>query len=105
MRGVAAGYPAFDKRSGKTIDLQDRSNACGAEHQQPVFFAAESRPLFGLATATGANELAELELYLSDRTAGMPDEPPAVTTIADRALRHRGQKLIFRVRASRPYAG
>ena len=78
MRGVATGYPAFDKRSGKTIDLQDRSNACGAEHQQPVFFAAESRPLFGLATATGANELVELELYLSDRTAGMPVETPVI---------------------------
>ncbi|PJI40222.1 MAG: hypothetical protein CTR53_11150 [Ferrovibrio sp.] len=104
MRGVAAGYPAFDKRSGKTIDLQDRSNACGVEHQQPVF-AAESRLLLGLAALTGADELVALELYLSDRTAGMPAEPPAVTTIADRALRHRGQKLIFRVRASRPYAG
>lgn len=33
MRGVAAGYPAFDERTGKAIDLQQRINACRTQHQ------------------------------------------------------------------------
>lgn len=53
MRGVAARYPAFDERSGKAIDLQQRINACRAQHQQQPAFAAESRPLLGMAAYLG----------------------------------------------------
>lgn len=53
MRGVAAGYPAFDERSGKAMDLQGRINACRVQHQQQPAFAAESRPLLGLTAWLG----------------------------------------------------
>jgi sulfur-oxidizing protein SoxA len=79
MRGVAARYPAFDERSGKPIDLQQRINACRMQHQQQPAFAAESRPLLGLAA------------YLGLQSRGLPVQAPDDPRLAP-ALQ-RGEKL------------
>jgi sulfur-oxidizing protein SoxA len=79
MRGVAAGYPAFDERSGKAIDLQGRINACRVTHQQQPALAAESRPLLGLAA------------YLGLQSRGLPVQAPDDPRLA-LALR-KGEKL------------
>lgn len=64
MHGMAPRYPAFDERRGKTIDLQQRINACRTQHQQQPAFDAESRPLLGLAA------------YLGLQSRGLPVAPP-----------------------------
>lgn len=79
MRGVAARYPAFDERSGKAIDLQQRINDCRMQHQQQPAFDAESRPLLGLAA------------YLGLQSRGLPVAPPGDPRLAP-ALQ-RGEKL------------
>jgi len=79
MRGMAARYPAFDERSGKAIDLQQRINACRMRHQQQPALEAESRPLLGLAA------------YLGLQSRGLrvapPDDPRLVPAL------ERGEKL------------
>jgi sulfur-oxidizing protein SoxA len=79
MRGVAAGYPAFDERSGKAIDLQGRINACRTQHQQQPALEAESRPLLGLAA------------YLGLQSRGLPVQAPDDPRLAP-ALR-KGETL------------
>ena len=79
MRGVAAGYPAFDARSGKAIDLAGRINACRAQHQHQPAFAPESRPLLGLAA------------YLGLQSRGLPVSPPDDPRLAPSL--QRGEKL------------
>jgi sulfur-oxidizing protein SoxA len=48
MKGVAARYPAFDKRLGRPVDLEQRINLCRAEHQQATPLAYESHDLLAL---------------------------------------------------------
>lgn len=79
MRGVAARYPAFNERSGKAMDLQGRINACRARHQKQPAFAAESRPLLGLAA------------YLGLQSRGLPLQPPDDPRL--QSARQRGEKL------------
>lgn len=79
MRGVAARYPAFDERSGKAIDLQGRINACRVQHQQQPDFAAESRPLLGLAA------------YLGLQSRGLAVTPPDDPRLLP--ARQRGEAL------------
>jgi sulfur-oxidizing protein SoxA len=49
MRGVAARYPAFDKESGRPVDLEQRINLERTRHQQAEPLAFESRDLLALA--------------------------------------------------------
>jgi sulfur-oxidizing protein SoxA len=79
MRGVAAGYPAFDARGGKAIDLQGRINACRVQHQQQPAFEPESRLLLGLAA------------YLGLQSRGLPVSPPADPRL--QPTRQRGEAL------------
>lgn len=79
MRGVAARYPAFDERSGKPIDLQGRINACRVQHQQQPAFAAESRPLLGLAA------------WLGLQSRGLPLQSPNDPRL--NPARERGEQL------------
>jgi sulfur-oxidizing protein SoxA len=79
MRGVAARYPAFDDRAGKPVDLQQRINACRERHQQQPGFAAESRPLLGLAA------------YIGLQSRGLPAAPAADARLD--AARARGEAL------------
>jgi sulfur-oxidizing protein SoxA len=48
MKGVAARYPAFDKASGRPVDLEQRINSCRSDHQQAKPLAFESRELLAL---------------------------------------------------------
>src|SRR6202023_524360 len=48
MKGVAARYPAFDKRLGRPVDLEQRINLCRAEHQQATPLAYEGHDLLAL---------------------------------------------------------
>ena len=62
MKGVAARYPAFDAAQQRPIDLEQRINACRAEHQQAPPLARESR------------ELLALTAYVARQSRGMPIE-------------------------------
>jgi L-cysteine S-thiosulfotransferase len=64
MRGVAARYPAFDARSGKPIDLEDRINIERIEHQQAPPLRIES------------DELLALSAYVARQSRGQPIAPP-----------------------------
>lgn len=48
MKGVAARYPAFDKRLGRPVDLEQRINLCRAEHQQATPIPYENHDLLAL---------------------------------------------------------
>ena len=48
MSGVAARYPAFDDRSSRPIDLEQRINLCRSDHQHTTPLAFESRELLAL---------------------------------------------------------
>jgi L-cysteine S-thiosulfotransferase len=48
MKGVAARYPAFDKETGRPIDLEQRINSCRTNQQQATPLPFESRELLAL---------------------------------------------------------
>src|SRR5437763_14521815 len=48
MKGVAARYPAFDKATGRPVDLEQRINSCRTNHQQATPIPFESRELLAL---------------------------------------------------------
>jgi sulfur-oxidizing protein SoxA len=64
MRGVAAGYPAWDAETAAPIDLAGRIQACRRRHQGAEPYADESRELLGLAT------------YVAAQSAGLPITVP-----------------------------
>jgi len=70
MKGVAARYPAFDAKSDRPIDLEQRINRCRSEHQAATAFAWESK------------ELLALTAYVARQSRGM-----AIETGADARLR------------------
>lgn len=53
MRGVTAKYPAFDEKSKRPVDIEQRINLCRSRHQQATPFAEESRELNALAALIG----------------------------------------------------
>ena len=53
MKGVAARYPAFDKRVGRPVDLEERINVCRAEQQNATPLPFESREMLALAAFVG----------------------------------------------------
>jgi sulfur-oxidizing protein SoxA len=48
MKSVAARYPAFDKATGRPVDLEKRINLCRARNQQAAPLSYESRELLAL---------------------------------------------------------
>jgi L-cysteine S-thiosulfotransferase len=48
MKGVAARYPAFDKSSGRPVNLEQRINLCRRQQQQATPLPYESRDLLAL---------------------------------------------------------
>lgn len=60
LRGVAARYPALDRRSGQLLNLEDRIRQCRQVHQQAAPLAFES------------DDLLALSLYVSQASAGLP---------------------------------
>jgi sulfur-oxidizing protein SoxA len=68
MKGVAASYPAFDKKLEKPVDLEGRINLCRADHQKAKPFAFESR------------ELLALSAFVARQSHGMPIQSSAAAT-------------------------
>jgi sulfur-oxidizing protein SoxA len=60
MRGVAARYPAFDRASGRVLDLEARIDACRVRHQGAKPLERES------------DELLALTAYVAMQSRGMP---------------------------------
>jgi sulfur-oxidizing protein SoxA len=53
MRGVAARYPAYDEKSDRPVDLEQRINLCRTRHQEATPLDDESRELNALAALVG----------------------------------------------------
>jgi L-cysteine S-thiosulfotransferase len=64
MKGVAARYPAFDAKSGKPVDLEERINLERTEHQKAAPLRLES------------DELLALTAYVARQSRGEPIAPP-----------------------------
>jgi sulfur-oxidizing protein SoxA len=60
MKGVSARYPAFDAKSGRVINIEQRINQCRVQHQQAAPFVYESR------------ELLSLTAYVAYQSRGIP---------------------------------
>ena len=68
MKGVAARYPAFDRKLGRPIDLEGRINACRTSHQRVEPLAFESKELLSL-TAYVARQSRGLPINVADDAA------------------------------------
>jgi L-cysteine S-thiosulfotransferase len=86
MKGVAARYPAFDKASGRPIDLEQRINSCRSNHQKATALAFESRDLLALTS------------FVARQSRGMPVEAsddarvtPFVAKGRERFMQRQGQ--------------
>ncbi|WP_232629447.1 sulfur oxidation c-type cytochrome SoxA [Methylobacterium sp. Leaf118] len=64
MRGVAARYPAWDEKTARPIDLQDRIRACRRAHQGADPLAYESPDLLALTA------------FVAAQSRGLPIAPP-----------------------------
>ena len=65
MAGIAARYPAFDRESGKPVNLEQRINLERERHQQAAPLPSESR------------ELLALEAVVARQSRGLPITPAA----------------------------
>ncbi|HEY5800124.1 MAG TPA: sulfur oxidation c-type cytochrome SoxA [Burkholderiaceae bacterium] len=79
MRGVAARFPAFDKRAGRVLNLGQKIAQCRVEKA-----GAEPLPL-------ESDDLLSLESYVALQSRGMPVAPPLDT--ATRGAAARGLQL------------
>jgi sulfur-oxidizing protein SoxA len=79
MRGVAAGYPAYDEATGRPIDLAGRINSCRAARQQAEPLAPESDALLALTA------------YVAYQSRGMPITPASDARLAP--FRDNGRHL------------
>jgi sulfur-oxidizing protein SoxA len=70
MKGVAARYPAFDKPTGRPIDLEQRVNSCRTNQQQATPLPFESR------------ELLALTAFIARQSQGVPIETGANPQLA-----------------------
>ncbi len=70
MRGAAARYPAFEQKSKRPINLQQRINLCQKNHQHAVPFESET------------SEMLSIESYVAMQSRGLPITPPRDTRLA-----------------------
>ena len=70
MKGVAARYPAFDKETGRPVDLEQRINSCRTNQQQASPLPFESR------------ELLALTAFIARQSQGVPIETGADPQLA-----------------------
>lgn len=79
MKGVAARYPAFDKATGRPIDLEQRINACRSNHQQATPLPFASRDLLALTA------------LVARQSQGVPIEPgtdPQLAPFIEKGRQH-----------------
>ncbi len=83
LRGVAAGYPAFDEATQRPLTLGQRIDQCRVRHQQAAPWGAENEARLALETLIG------------HASRGLPIAPAADIRLA--ATRRQGEQL-FRQR-------
>ena len=84
MRGVAARFPAFDKASGKVVNLGQRIEMCRVGKQQAAPLAPESEALLSL------------EAHVALQSRGMPVAPPrdaGTLAAAEKGRQLYGQRI------------
>jgi sulfur-oxidizing protein SoxA len=86
MKGVAARYPAYDKSSGRPVNLEQRINLCRTQHQQASPFAFESRDLLALEAFVAEQSRGE---SIAADTA--PELQPFVAKGRELFMRRQGQ--------------
>jgi sulfur-oxidizing protein SoxA len=86
MKGVAARYPAFDKRLGRPVDLEQRINLCRAEHQQATPLAYESHDLLALTAF-----VAQQSRGVAISAGSDPELEPFVAKGRELFMQRRGQ--------------
>ncbi len=59
MKGVTARYPAFDAKSNRPIDIEQRINICRAGKQNATPFTRETRELLALTAFVGRQSRGE----------------------------------------------
>jgi sulfur-oxidizing protein SoxA len=79
MKGVSARYPAFDEKSSKVINIEQRINLCRTDQQKASPLAYESHDLLALTA------------YLARQSKGMPIEAKDDSRV--RPFREAGEKL------------
>jgi sulfur-oxidizing protein SoxA len=82
MKGVAARYPAYDTRTSKPLNLEQRINMCHTGLQRATPFAYESPEMLALTT------------YVELQSRGEPIAPPDDQRLAPH--RERGRELYNR---------
>jgi sulfur-oxidizing protein SoxA len=65
MKGVSARYPAFDAKSSRPVNIEQRINLCRTEQQNARPFAYESKDMLALSA------------YVGMQSRGEPVAPPA----------------------------
>jgi sulfur-oxidizing protein SoxA len=86
MKGVAAGYPAFDKTLRRPVDLEQRINLCRTQYQGATPLAYESHDLLALSVF-----VARQSRSLAITTGADPQLEPSVTRGRDLFMRRQGQ--------------
>lgn len=86
MKGVAARYPAFDRASGRPVDLEQRISSCRSNHQKTTAPAFESRDLLAL-TAFVAQQSKGMPI----EAGGDPQLAPFVARGRERFMQRQGQ--------------
>jgi sulfur-oxidizing protein SoxA len=86
MKGVAIRYPAFDKATGRPVDLEQRINSCRSNHQQATPLPFESRELLAL-TAFVARQSQGVPI----ETGSDPQLAPFIEKGRELYMRRQGQ--------------
>src|ERR1700675_2674250 len=86
MKGVAARYPAFDKTLGRPVNLEQRINMCGVQHQQTTALPYESRDLLALTAFVAQQSRSDPIVAGTD-----PQLEPFVAKGRDLFMRRQGQ--------------
>jgi sulfur-oxidizing protein SoxA len=86
MKGVAARYPAFDKRLGRPVDLEQRINLSRVEHQQATPLAYESHDLLALTAF-----VAQQSRGVAISAGSDPELEPFVAKGRELFMQRRGQ--------------
>ena len=86
MKGVAISYPAFDKATGRPVDLEQRINSCRRNHQQAAPLPFESRELLALTAF-----IARQSQGVAIETGADPQLAPFIAKGRERYMQRQGQ--------------
>ncbi len=86
MKGVAARYPAFDKRLGAPVNLEQRINLCRTRHQQVGPLAFETREMLALTAF-----VAQQSRGVAIETGADPQLEPFIAKGREHFMQRQGQ--------------